>query len=195
MTIGIFFGSFNPIHRGHVAIAERFLQEEGLDEVWLSVSPHNPLKEKDSLLRTELRVCMTELAVKSNPLMKVLDFEKDMPQPSFTYEALLELQRQHPEHRFVLLIGGDNCGVFDQWRNYDAILNDFSVWAYPRDIDKIDTDLSQRMRIIDAPFLDFASTDIREAIVGGKIPEGLPAGVFEFIIDNKLYRVSNKSRL
>lgn len=188
MNIGVFFGSFNPIHLGHIGIAERFLQEEGIDEVWLSVSPHNPLKERGSLLATNFRLKMTELAVAGNEQIRVLDFEKNMPQPSFTYEALLELQRQYPEHRFILLIGGDNCGLFDKWRNYDRILNDFTVWAYPRKKSDVSLKFVKEMRIIDAPLLDFASTDIREAIRNKEAPCGLPEKVFAYIEENKLYR-------
>ena len=154
MNIGVFFGSFNPIHLGHVGIAERFLQEKEIDEVWFSVSPHNPLKEKSELLATNLRLRMTELAVEDNTHFKVLDFEKDMPQPSFTYEALLELQKHYPMHHFTLLIGGDNCGLFDKWRNYDKILRDFTVWAYPRDKSDMSLDFAKEMRVIDAPLLD-----------------------------------------
>lgn len=188
MTIGIFFGSFNPIHLGHVAIAERFLQEQDIDEVWLSVSPQNPLKEKQGLLATDLRVQMTELAVADNERIKVLDFEKEMPQPSFTYEALLELQRRCPEHRFVLLIGGDNCGLFDQWRNYDKILSSFPVWAYPRDKNDMSLKFAKVMRVIDAPLLNYASTDIRIAIAQDRSPQGLPKEVSNFIAINKLYQ-------
>ena len=188
MNIGVFFGSFNPIHLGHVAIAERFLQEEGIDEVWLSVSPHNPLKEKRGLLAMSLRLEMAKLAVEDNEVIKVVDFEKDMPQPSFTYEALLELQHQHPEHRFILLIGGDNCGLFDKWRNYVKILNDFSVWAYPRNKSDMNLDFAKVMHIIDAPLLDYASTDIRVAIKTGGVPYGLSTRVLAYVHENNLYR-------
>lgn len=186
MNIGVFFGSFNPIHKGHVAIAQRFLQEDGIDQVWLSVSPHNPLKEKNRLLKTELRVKMAQIALVNSESIKVVDFEKDLSQPSYTYEALLALNDRFPEHTFTLLIGGDNCGLFNQWRNYDKILRHFSVWAYPRS--KSDISDGMEMKIIDAPLLDFASTNIRLDIQIGKSPEGLPQGVYDFIKKNKLYQ-------
>lgn len=188
MNIGVFFGSFNPIHLGHVAIAERFLGEKGIDELWLSVSPHNPLKEKSGLLNIEHRVQMAKLAFTSYKHIFVSDFEKFMPQPSFTYEALLELQRQHPEHHFILLIGGDNCSLFQKWRNYDKILNDFEVWAYPRDKSDMSNEVIKSMRILDAPLLDYASTNIREKVVDGGTPQGIPVEVLDYIEKNKLYR-------
>jgi len=187
MNIGVFFGSFNPIHLGHIGIAERFLQEDDLDEVWLSVSPHNPLKVKDGLLDTDTRVQMARLAVGENSQIKVVDFEKEMPQPSYTYEALLELQKQYPQHRFILLIGGDNCGLFDKWRNYNLILDDFDVWAYPRNKSDVDLKFAQSMRIIEAPLLDYASTDIRAAIHQGVPSRGLSPRVLKYIADNNLY--------
>lgn len=187
MTIGVFFGSFNPVHLGHVAIAKRFLQEKEIDEVWLSVSPHNPLKVKGDLLTTYLRVKMTKLAVADSENIKVIDFEKNMPQPSYTYEALQELKQLYPQHQFSLLIGGDNCVLFDKWRNYDKILNEFRVYAYPRDKSEIMSELRDAMTIIDAPLLDFASTNIRHAIKNGKIPKGLDSKVLDFILTEKLY--------
>lgn len=188
MTIGVFFGSFNPIHLGHVAIAERFLQEKNIDEVWLSVSPHNPLKSEDELLATHLRVEMAEIAVEENERIRITDFEKDLPQPSYTYEALLELKRRYPQHRFILLIGGDNCVLFEKWRNFDKILDEFEVWAYPRDILELRSELSKVMTIIEAPLLDIAATDIRLALEAGKLPRGIDPRVLDFIVKKKLYK-------
>ncbi len=187
MTIGVFFGSFNPIHLGHVAIAKRFLEEETIDEVWLSVSPHNPLKVKQDLLETDIRVKMASLAVADYEGIKVVDFEKKLPQPSYTYEALLELERKYQQHRFVLLIGGDNCALFDKWRNSDKILKKFEVYAYPRDKSDIPREMTAVMSIIDAPFLDFASTDIRQSIKLGHVPKGLDKQVWEYIREHNIY--------
>ncbi len=187
MTIGVFFGSFNPIHLGHVTIVERFLQEDAMDEVWLSVSPHNPLKEKETLLATNLRVTMAKLATARLERVKVLDFEQEMPQPSYTYEALLELKKLFPKHRFILLIGGDNCELFKQWRNYDKILQEFSVWAYPRNKPSISFSLSTKIKITKASLLPFSSTSIRHALQERKNPEGLNAAVLSFIKNNHLY--------
>ena len=188
MNIGVFFGSFNPIHLGHSGIAERLLMESSIDEIWLSVSPHNPLKEKSDLLPTSYRVEMARLACAGNSHIKVLDFEKDLPQPSFTYEALLALEQRFPQHHFILLIGGDNCGLFDLWRNYDKILNQFEVWAYPRAKADLKPELANRMHIINAPLLNFASTTIREEILCGVKPEGVSSEVWNYIMKNKLYR-------
>lgn len=188
MKIGVFFGSFNPIHLGHLAIAERFLQEDDLDQVWLSVSPHNPLKAKSTLLETALRSEMAQIATQQLAGIKVTGFEELLPQPSYTYEALLYLQRKYPNDEFVLLIGGDNCGLFDRWANSDKILAEFEVWAYPRSKDDIRMELANSFRIIEAPLLDFASTSIRRAIETGKEPTGLAPKVKQFIEKNNLYK-------
>ena len=129
MNIGVFFGSFNPVHLGHVGIAEAFLHAADLDEIWLSVSPQNPWKEARGLAAMEHRVAMTTIATVHNSQIKVLDFEKDLPQPSYTYEALSALSQRYPQHQFKLLIGGDNYHQFHLWRNYDTILDRFEVLA------------------------------------------------------------------
>ncbi len=187
MKIGVFFGSFNPIHKGHTSIVERFLQED-LDEIWLSVSPHNPLKNKEDLLHVSQRVDMARLATKAMKKVSVTDFEKFLPQPSYTYEALLHLQKEYPNFNFVLLIGGDNCNSFSKWRNADKILNEFQVYAYPRSKEDIDIDLAKQIKVIKAPLLLYASTDIRKDIQKGKRSIGLVPEVAKYIEVNKLYR-------
>jgi len=187
MKIGVFFGSFNPIHKGHIAIAELFLKEAALDQVWLSVSPHNPLKAKDSLLATTHRVAMANIAVQNYANIKVTDFEKELPQPSYTYEALCYLKNNCPQNDYVLLIGGDNCMLFDQWRNYDKILREFPVWAYPRRKAEMDAPWAQEMHIIDAPLLNYASTAIRQALKARTVVKGLQDDVLAYIRQFHLY--------
>ena len=188
MRIGVFFGSFNPIHEGHTAIVKRFIQED-LDEIWISVSPQNPLKSKNDLLDAEIRVKMVKLATQNIDGVKVTDFEKNLPQPSYTYEALLFLKGKYPDNDFVLLMGGDNCSLFKKWRNSDKILDTFDVFAYPRSKDDIDADLAQRVKIIEAPLLEYASTTIRKDIQERKKPEGLSLEVEKYIEENALYRL------
>ncbi len=187
MKIGVFFGSFNPIHCAHVSIAERFLNELDVEQVWLSVSPQNPWKEAHGLAAMTHRVKMAQLAVAKQEDIKVVCFEKDLPQPSYTYESLLFLKEKHPEHEFVLLIGGDNCELFDQWRNYDKILQQFEVYAYPRNRTNIKKELAQQMKIIDAPLIDLASTDIRSLIQQKGTIKGVPSLVLAYIEENNLY--------
>lgn len=187
MNVGVFFGSFNPVHLGHVAIAEFFLEAADLDEVWLSVSPQNPWKEARGLASMPHRVAMTQLAVANNEQIQVMDFEKDLPQPSYTYEALLALANDYPLHTFKLLIGGDNCHLFDQWRNYDKILDRFEVLAYPREVSQVPQALAERLSIIEAPLLHYASTDVREALRAGRDVEGLDPVVLDYIREHKIY--------
>lgn len=187
MNIGVFFGSFNPVHLGHVAIAEFFLKAADVDEVWLSVSPQNPWKEARGLAAMKHRVTMTELAVADRRAIKVLDFEKNLEQPSYTYEALLALANDYPQHTIKLLIGGDNCHLFDKWRNYDKILDKFEVLAYPRDASMVPEALAARLKIMEAPLLDFASTNVRTAIKDGQSVEGINPQVLDYIKAHKIY--------
>lgn len=192
MNIGVFFGSFNPIHKGHVAIAEHFLSQSDLDEVWLSVSPQNPWKEAHGLAPMEHRIAMVTIATQHNDSLKVTDFEKDLPQPSFTYKALNTLNKLHREHEITLLIGGDNCELFDKWRNYDKILADFRVLAYPRDASKMIPELASQMTLIKAPLLDMASTDIRQDLEKGTKPKNINQDVFDYILEHDLYQLNER---
>lgn len=162
MIIAVFFGSFNPIHNGHVSIAERFLGEEEIDQVWLSVSPQNPWKEADGMMQMEDRVAMCHLATQHIENVRVVDFEKDLDQPSYTYEALNSLKLRYPEHEFILIIGGDNYKSFYLWRNAELIKKDFRVWAYPRYNDRMTKVAGIRM--LKAPLLEVSSTEVRSHI-------------------------------
>ena len=187
MKIGVFFGSFNPIHKGHIAIAEHFLSHSDLDEIWLSVSPQNPWKEPHELAPMAHRLKMVELSIKHNAKLKVTDFEKDLPQPSFTYESLTTLSKKCPEHNLTLLIGGDNYELFNKWQNYDKILTDFEVYAYPRDTSKTRPEFANKMTLIEAPLLKIASTDIRQSILSNEKPENIDKQVFDYIRTHHLY--------
>lgn len=186
MKVAVLFGSFNPIHVGHLAIAERFLCEDEIDEVWLSVSPQNPWKEAQGLMAMEHRVAMAEIATQDIDGIKVVDFEKDLPQPSYTYEALSELKKNNTSIDFALLIGGDNCGLFDKWRNYEQIISEFEVWAYPRPGADIKPELANMMKLIEAPLFDISSTEIRSQIAQGQEVNGINKDVLEYIIKHKL---------
>ena len=130
MNIGILGGSFNPIHNGHIALARHLLNEAGLDEVWLMVSPQNPLKQQQGLMDEHQRLRLVREALKGEDRIKALDFEFTMPKPSFTYDTLKSLKSSYPDHRFTLLIGADNWEHFDQWRNHEAIVSDFDISTY-----------------------------------------------------------------
>ncbi|MDE5793141.1 MAG: nicotinate (nicotinamide) nucleotide adenylyltransferase, partial [Muribaculaceae bacterium] len=132
MNIGIFGGSFDPIHEGHVNLAKYILDHTDLDEVWLMVSPRNPLKDHGPIATDRQRLEMARLAVKDIPGLQVSDFEFHLPIPSYTYKTLTELKKSYPEHDFRLIIGGDNWADFNRWRNPEEIISDFGVIIYPR---------------------------------------------------------------
>lgn len=130
--IGLFFGSFNPIHLGHLHIAEFFLQHGYLFQVWFVVSPQNPLKNKKNLIADDLRYQMVQLAVEDQPNCIALDVEMHLPKPSYTINTLHYLTEKYPEYEFVLLMGADNLVVFDQWKDYEYIINHYQIYVYPR---------------------------------------------------------------
>ena len=165
MKIGLFFGSFNPIHVGHTVIANYMLEFTDLDRIWFIVSPHNPHKEKRSLLADEHRLQMVQQAIGDNKKMKVSNVEFSLPQPSYTVNTLAYFKKKYPKNRFVLIIGSDNLTTFHKWKNYEKILKNFYLYVYPR-LGNNGGDLAKHphVKIIDAPVIDISSTFIREAI-------------------------------
>ena len=169
---GIFGGSFNPIHNGHVALARQLRQAAGLDEVWLMVSPQNPLKQQADLLGDELRLKMAQQAVADEPSIRVSDYEFHLPRPSYTWNTLQALERDFPDRQFVLMIGGDNWQHFARWHRADDILRRYPVVVYPRrgsDIGVTPTNVT----VVEADFLDISSTDIRRRVREGEPIAGL----------------------
>jgi nicotinate-nucleotide adenylyltransferase len=131
-NIALYFGTFNPIHVGHLSIANHIAQQEEIDEVWLIVSPQNPLKKKDSMLADYHRLAIVREAIADNPLLKVSDIEFDLPKPSYTIDTLSYVQEKYADHRFSLIVGEDNLRSFPKWKNYDVILKHYQLWVYPR---------------------------------------------------------------
>ena len=165
MEIGIFGGSFNPIHFGHVAIARAALEQCQLDEVWLMVSPQNPLKRNDTdLLADELRLEMARKALEGVEGVVACDYEFRLPKPSYTWNTLQNLSKDYPDDRFTLLIGGDNWAHFERWRHWKDILRHYDVMVYPRD---------EYPGTIDVPLLPVSSTEIRQKVKRGESIEGL----------------------
>jgi nicotinate-nucleotide adenylyltransferase len=130
--IGLFFGSFNPIHVGHLIIANHMATQTDLKEVWLVVSPQNPLKAKQSLARDQDRLHLVRLAIDDNPRLRAIDIEFTLPQPSYTIDTLTYLRERYPEKQFVLIMGGDNLPTLPKWKNYELILRDFALYVYSR---------------------------------------------------------------
>lgn len=171
--VGIFGGSFNPIHTGHIALAKSLCQQAGLDEVWLMVSPMNPFKkEATDLLTDKLRLEMAEQAVADEPRLKACDYEFHMPKPSYTWHTLQALSQDFPHVSFTLLIGGDNWTSFDKWFHHEDILSHYPIVVYPRkgcDIGKVPSGVN----IVKTPLLNISSTEIRQRIKEGKSIHGM----------------------
>lgn len=166
--VGLFGGSFNPIHNGHIALARRLCQLAGLDEVWLMVTPQNPLKQSSDLLDDQLRYQMARLALYGEPRVKACNYEFHLPKPSYTWNTLQHLGQDFPTCAFTLLIGGDNWELFPRWYRSADILRHCPVVVYPRSGSTIDrTSLPQNVTVVDTPLLDVSSTDIRQRIRNG----------------------------
>ena len=169
MKVGLLFGSFNPIHIGHLAIANYMVAKTDLEQVWLIVSPHNPLKEKKSLADGKKRLAQVKKAIGRNSKIKVSDVEFKLPQPSYTITTLGVLKNKYPKHKFVLIIGSDNLGLLRRWKEYEKILIGYKIYVYPRSGSEGGKFKSHRnVKFFDAPLLDVSSTFIRQAIKKGK---------------------------
>ena len=164
MRTGIFGGSFNPIHVGHIALAKAALEQCGLDEVWLMVSPQNPLKQNMELLDDGLRFRLAQQALEGVDGVVASDYELRLPRPSYTWNTLRHLAKDYPDRTFILLIGGDNWAHFQRWRHWKHILWHHNVIVYPRD---------QYQGTIDVPLLPISSTEIRQKVRAGESIEGL----------------------
>ena len=169
---GIFGGSFNPIHNGHIALVRQLRQAVVLDEVWLMVSPQNPLKRQEDLLDDELRLKMAQRAVADEPSIRVSDYEFHLPRPSYTWNTLQALERDFPDRQFVLMIGGDNWQYFAHWHRADDILRRYPVVVYPRRGSEVG-DVPPSVTVVEADFLDISSTDIRQRVRDGRPIAGL----------------------
>ena len=164
--IGIYGGSFNPVHFGHIGLMKWVLANTDLDAIWMMVSPRNPLKGEELDDSYTRRLEAARVAVESLPSVKVSDFENTLPRPSYTANTLRELSKRFPEHEFTLIIGEDNWQIFDRWREYDYILNHFRVFVYPRhsevEAHKELTKKDNPIFLSGAPYFDISSTEIRE---------------------------------
>ena len=195
MKVGIFGGSFDPIHNGHIRLARYVLEHTDLDEVWLMVSPRNPLKDHGPIASDDQRLEMARIAVEGIPGLKVSDFEFSLPIPSYTYLTLTELKKAYPDIDFRLIIGADNWASFDRWRNPHEILDGFGLIVYPRPGDPLTLDPSHlpldpsRLTLLAAaPQMPVSSTRIREMLSrGSDAATLLPASVLSYIHLNRVY--------
>lgn len=191
MNIGLFGGSFNPIHNGHVRLAKSLLQEAALDEVWFLVSPQNPFKQDQQLLDDDKRLQLVRLALKEEPQLIASDFEFHLPKPSYTWNTLQALEQEYPERKFTLLIGGDNWEAFDKWYRYEDILKRYPIIVYPREGSKVPGVKFQgsEIQIVETPLINISSTQIRQRLHEGKSVRGLVNTEVAMVIEQEhLYR-------
>lgn len=190
MKIGLFFGSFNPIHVGHMVIANYMAEFTDLDKIWFVVSPHNPLKNKASLLPDHHRLQLVKLAIGDNIKYKASDIEFKLPQPSYTIVTLAHLKEKHPKHDFALIIGGDNLLTFHKWKNHEEILKNHELYVYPRPNENLGQwENHPKVKIVPAPLMDITSTFIREGIKNKKdVRYFLPEKVAVYIEEMHFYK-------
>lgn len=182
-TTGIFGGSFNPIHNGHIALARQILDKGDLDEIWFMVSPQNPLKSADTLTDDNYRLTLVRAALEGETRLKACDYEFNMPRPSYTYDTLMALRRDYPDRDFTLIMGGDNWERFHRWYKWEEILRQFRIIIYPRQGAAIDTaSLPANVRLVDTTLYNISSTEIREKISKGEdisrlVPEAVAKSI------------------
>ncbi len=190
MKVGLFFGSFNPVHNGHMIIAGYFSEFTDLDQVWLVVSPHNPHKLKRTLLQDHHRLALVKTAIGDNRRIKASDIEFRLEKPSYTIHTLTYLHEKHPEHHFVLILGSDNLETFHKWKNYEQILEHYELYVYPRK-EKTESELFShpKVKLVEAPLIELSSTFIRDAIKAKKdVRYMLPESVWAYIEEMNFYK-------
>lgn len=204
MKIGLYFGTFNPIHVGHLVIANYMADFTELDQVWLIVSPHNPLKEKSSLLTDYHRLALVKIAIDDNPKLKASDIEFNLPKPSYTAITLAYLKDKYPQHEFALIMGEDNLRTLHKWRNHDVILKNHKIYVYPRVLtlqeeaevssinSQVNNDFADNPNVIyceDAPVMKVSASFVRHAIKEGKdVRYLLTEPVHRYIDEMNFYR-------
>lgn len=187
--IGLFFGSFNPIHIGHLAIANYMLEFTDLERIWFVISPHNPLKTKASLLSDFHRFEMVYRAIEDDFDMKAIDIEFKMPQPSYTIDTLVRLKEKYPQHEFVVIMGGDSLESIPKWKNYQTLLDQYQIYVYKRPLAELPDNLHANVKLFDAPQMDISASFIRKAISSGKnIRYFLHPKVWEYIEEMHFYK-------
>jgi nicotinate-nucleotide adenylyltransferase len=194
MKIGLYFGTFNPIHVGHLIIANHMAEYSDLDQIWMVVTPHNPLKQKNTLLDDYQRLHLVNLATDDYPKIKTSDIEFKLPQPNYTVNTLAHLKDKFPKHEFSLIMGEDNLDSLHKWKNYEYILENHDIYVYPRISVVTDTETNSalnnpRVHKIDAPIVEISSTFIRKSIKNKKnIRPLLPEKVWEYVDHNNFYK-------
>jgi len=168
MRVGLFFGSFNPVHSGHLIIANHILNESGLERLWFIVSPQNPFKQGSSLLNEYDRLHLLKLATEDDSRIKISDIEFNLPRPSYTSKTLSHLHEKHSDHHFSIIMGSDSFQNLHKWNNYEFIVKNYPIYVYRRVGFEIENQIKARLNIVDAPLLQISATQIRQLIKAGK---------------------------
>lgn len=192
MKIGLYFGTFNPIHVGHLIIANHMAQHSDLDKIWMVITPHNPFKKKSSLLTNHHRYQMVQRALDEYPKIEASTIEFDLPQPNYTVHTLAHLQEKYKEHEFCLIMGEDNLKSLHKWKNYEVILEHHHIYVYPRiSQGTVEHQFVNHPKIhkVDAPIMEISSTAIRKGIKAGEnIRPLLPEAVFTYLDEMRFYK-------
>ena len=193
MQVGLYFGSFNPIHIGHLILANYIVEHSSLDKLWFVVSPHNPLKLKKTLLADHHRLEMVYRACELYDKLEVSDIEFKLKQPSYTVDTLIHLKERHPNHDFTLIMGQDSLQSLPKWKNYEVLLEDYRILVYPRVSagKPIDSSLSNHpsVSLLSAPIIELSATAIRKDIQENRsVRPYLPDGVWEYIDEMNFYK-------
>lgn len=190
---GLFFGSFNPIHIGHLILANYILENSDMEELWFVVSPQNPFKDKKSLLKDNNRLDMVQLAVKNYPKMRASNVEFSLPKPSYTIDTLTYLKEKYPDYSFSLIIGEDNLESLHKWKNAELLIKNYQIIVYPRVLNEEKNEPEylqhENISLIKAPIIELSATEIRQMIKEGKnVRPMLPPEVFEYLDGSSFYK-------
>lgn len=190
MKTGLFFGSFNPVHTGHMIIANHMAYHTDLQQVWMVVSPHNPLKPAAGLANDYDRLHLVQLAIGDNPRLRASKVEFSLPKPSYTIDTLTYLKEKHPENEFVLIMGGDNLATLHKWKNYEKLLERYEIYLYRRPrIEDGPFIHHPHVKLVEAPLIDLSATYIRDCIKKGmNIQYLVPDAVFEYLRGSSMYK-------
>ena len=189
-STGLYFGTFNPVHIGHMAIANYIVEYAGIDQLWFVVSPQNPFKNKMNLLDDYQRLEMVHRAIDDDPRFRASNIEFGLPKPSYTIDTLTYLKEQYPGHRFKIIMGSDNLEKFHKWKNYESIVGNYGIIVYPRPgFDPKSIGLHQNITICEAPQMDISSTFIRNAIKQGKdMRHFIPPVTWKYMEEMNFYK-------
>jgi nicotinate-nucleotide adenylyltransferase len=189
MHIGLYFGSFNPIHVGHLIVANHIVEETTIDKIWFIVSPHNPLKDAHSLLNEYDRLHLVSLAIEGNNKFRASNVEFSLPKPSYTIDTLTYLSEKFPLEQFSVIMGSDSFQNIHRWKNFEQLVSQYSIIVYNRPSFEVKDTRGANLTVVDAPLLEISSTYIRKQIKAGKsVRYVLPENVWEYITENRYYK-------